>query len=137
MFNEFDIKELKKIIRYYNLHNIINIRGKKSKEDIINEIIKYLYIDEEGFIRYKMREDKITMNNIEDYIYKIEKEKPTNKIKELEQKIELLQIENNNLKDELNIMKNQKKTKYLLERERLEQKRGNYYEKKRVGVKKK
>jgi len=77
------------------------------------------------------------MNNIEDYIYKIEKEKPINKIKELEQKIELLQIENNNLKDELNIIKNQKKTKYLLERERLEQKRGNYYEKKRVGVKKK
>lgn len=59
MFNKFNLKQLKSIIKEYNLHTSIKGYSKMKKADIITEIKKHLDIDEKYNITIKNVKTKI------------------------------------------------------------------------------
>jgi len=79
-FDDLNITQLRKIIREYNLLTKItlSVKGvKRTREELIAEIKKHLYIDDGGFIKFL--ENKATINNP---VNKIDKEKEIKKMKE-------------------------------------------------------
>jgi hypothetical protein len=109
ILNKYSINDLKKIVKYYNFHNDINMKGIK-KDNLIDELLKRINIDNEGYFTIK----DIISDNEKYNVQKIIDENKNNKeiIKELTIEIEKLKeiIKNN---------ENKKKDKYLRERDLL------------------
>jgi hypothetical protein len=129
MFENLNIRDLKKIIKYYNLNNIISLNI-KDKEKLINEMKKHIYIDNEGYIRYVIKNDKYYLHDILNFDF------PKSKIKQFEDKIKNLENENEKLNNIINDINEKKQQKYLLERERIKNIKKGKYSKNKVGIKK-
>jgi len=66
-FNDLEHKLLKQIAKYYNLHNTIKRYTKLSKKELIAELEKHLFVDDEGIVLYIDKEvllDENQMSNL-------------------------------------------------------------------------
>jgi hypothetical protein len=109
ILNKYSINDLKKIVKYYNFHNDINMKGIK-KDNLIDELLKRINIDNEGYFTIK----DIISDNEKYNVQKIIDENKNNK-----EIIKELNIEIEKLKEIIKSYENKKKDKYLRERDLL------------------
>jgi len=121
ILNKYSIKDLKKIVKYYNFHNDINLKGIK-KDNLIDELLNRINIDNNGYF---------TINDIISDNKKYNLQKIIDENKNYKEIIEELNLEIERLNDIINNYENKKKEKYLRERNLLKNK-----EKIKVGRKK-
>lgn len=121
ILNKYSIKDLKKIVKYYNFHNDINLKGIK-KDNLIDELLNKINIDNDGFF---------TINDIISDNKKYNLQKIIDENKNYKEIIEELNLKIERLNDIINNYENKKKEKYLRERNLLKNK-----DKMKVGRKK-
>ena len=121
ILNKYSIKDLKKIVKYYNFHNDINLKGIK-KDNLIDELLNKINIDNDGYF---------TINDIISDNKKYNLQKIIDENKNYKEIIEELNLEIERLNDIINNYENKKKEKYLRERNLLKNK-----DKMKVGRKK-
>lgn len=106
ILNKYNVNELKKIIKFYNLYNDIDIK-KLKKNDIIDKILEKVIIDDNNNMIIK----DILSNNDKYNIDDIIRENRNNK-----EIINDLTLEIENLKKIINEYELKKKEKYIRER---------------------